>query len=524
MHGYQDTAVDFMKVNPFSLIFIDLGLGKTIICLTLIIWLLLTGSSKKVLVIAPLRVAAQTWPNEIPLWDHTLASLADKFTLIRAEDDDPEVVEAGKAAIQQAREELGFFKVGKWAPEDLKAVASAGQKARTAKKVEIRLRKLAEKTPLHFINREQVEWLVDQHSIFVRKKGRKYLQRVIQATWPYDTVIIDESSSFKDHATNRFQALAEVRVQGFIKRLHELTATPASESYMGLFAQTFLADLGARLGRVITHFRKKYFDYNDYSKVYTLLPGAQESISDAIADITLVMEAKDYLKGERSIELPRHIKLEKHELEAYNRFERTFVYDLPDGQFVEALNAGSLSGQLVQLSSGALYGSDGKTIIIHDHVLDDLEELVEELNGSPLLVSYWYKSSLQRLKKRFPKIAEMDRAGNNVKPWNDNKFKLMAVHPASVAHGLNMQYGEGHDVYHFDAIFSNELFKQINGRLARQGQRQLVRIHEPRVIGTAHDSVYSKTGWKENGEQALKQRIKRIRAEMQRTDERFDEL
>lgn len=511
MHWYQDNATEFLKLNRFAALFVDLGLGKTIICLTLIIYLLFVKKvNGKVLVIAPIRVATQTWPNEIEEWEHTIKWLRNQFVVIRAEDDDPEVVAAGKEAAAVVAQEEDFFKVGARSKDQQKAISSARSKAMTAKKEEIRQRLLRSELPVHIIDNVHVEWLVDQFSTWEHKRGRKHDKRII-ADWPYRTVIIDESTAFADYKSARFIALSVVRIQGFISRLHLLTATPASDSFMSLMPQIFLLDVGQRLGRVITHYRDKFFTKNPYTKQYELIEGSEEAISDKIADITMVMEAKDYLKLEEPTQLPRPLKLEKEDLDAYRRFERTAVFDFSDGRFVEAVNAGVLSGKLMQLSSGAMYGPEGETVTIHDVVMDDLEQLVDELQGSPLLVLYWYKSSIQRLKKRFPKLVEMDKAGKRIKDWNLGKIEFMPMHPASAAHGLNMQYGPGHDIYAFDGIFSNQLYKQAVGRIARQGQKQPVRIHQPRVLGTAHEDVYDNNGRKEDCEQRLKRRIRKIR-------------
>lgn len=546
MHGYQDKASEFLYENPFSALFVDVGLGKTIMTLTLLVRLFRErriGSKRKTLIIAPIRVAAQTWPNEIPQWEHTLEAFGNNFTVIRAEDDDHDVREAGKAAAAAERERLGEY-VKRRRPlaekpdtstlagavaalvDSISAatdarnvrmrrrrVSSASSKSRTAMKNEIKLRKMREPTAIHLINREAVKWLVDQYSTMEKQKRRKNPVRVISPHWPYKTVIIDESDGFKDHASARFQALAEVRLQGHIDRLHILTATPASESYLGLWAQFFLVDCGKRLSQYVSHFREQYFTTRDLGKSWKIRKHADEEISAKIADVTLVMESGDYLRRERGTELVRPIRLEKYQLDEYKRFERESVFDLPDGEFIEALSAGALHGKLVQLASGALYKPDGSTHIFHDQVLGDLEQLVSELNGSPILVTYWFESSLERLKTRFPAAVPMDKTGKMIDPWNAGKIKIGLIHPASAGHGLNMQLGPGHDIYHFDAIVSNGLFKQVNGRVDRQGQANPVRIHEPRVIGTAHDDVYGKLGRKEDSEQLLKKRITRIRSE-----------
>lgn len=540
MHIYQETALDFLINNPFCALFIDTGLGKTIILLTLIARLIERDIEAQVLVIAPVRVATQTWPTEIGEWQHT-SWLG--YTVIRAEDDDPEVISAGKlayelaitdpATLEQARIEAPLLRTK--GEEDLffattekeeaaarrtikrstvnavrRSIAAAiAGKAETAKKQELRDARFRDGTNLHIINREALGWLIDQYSVWVEKKVNGKIRRVRKIVgWPYRTVVIDESSGFKDHRIARFKALVAVRAQGFIDRMHELTATPAAEGYMGLFAQIYLLDRGERLGANITAYREEFFKHNHYARTYKLLPGAKEKISDRIADICLVMKSADYLEEEDPLFLDRKIKMTEFEMAMYRKFERDFILTLPDGEEIEAETAASLSSKLLQLASGAVYTKDKETRVVHDHKIEDLRELEEELQGSPLLVAYWYKSSLARLKKAFPHAAVMDKSGKMVKPWNEGKIKMLLVHPAGVAHGLNMQYGPGHDLYVFDACWSFELFYQLYRRLARQGQKLRVRVHLPQMVGTNDELVVGRLHEKEDAQEFLFRRIK----------------
>lgn len=523
MHEYQDSAIEFMKKTPFSALFIDTGLGKTIICLTLIVWLLLTGKTKKVLVVAPVRVAAQTWPSEVADWDH-LENLG--YTVIRAEDDDPEVISAYKAALFAARLdpkihadarrykkgllELGDTREGAEASRKAyiarKAASRAG-KAATARKEKLRHKRRLSKAPVHIINIEQLEWLIDQYTVWRTKRGKPKRQIV---DWPYDTVILDESSKFKDHSIARFQALAAVVVQGHITRLHELTATPAAESYMGLFAQLFLLDRGERLGKNITAYRNSYFQYFPYARSYKLLPGSEDRISDKISDICLVMKSGDYLDEQEPLFLDRKIQMTEAEAKQYKHFENNFILTLDDGEQIEAETAGALSGKLLQLASGAIYTKDGSTRVIHDHKIQDLAELVEELQGSPIMVAYWYKSSLARLRKAFPFATVMDETGKCVKPWNEGKIKMLLVHPAGVGHGLNMQYGPAHHIYFFDMCWSYELFYQLYRRLHRQGQTRRITVWLAQMVGTKDELVAARLTQKKDAQEILFEWIKSV--------------
>lgn len=445
LHGYQQTAVRFLHDNPFSALFVDMGLGKSAISLTLLDELAGRFAFDRALIIAPLRVANQVWPAEIAAWRHT-----------------------------------------HWMTHSL-LTGSAAQREQAALSPAL----------IHIINREQVEWLVQ----FWARRRR----------WPYDVVIIDESSSVKDHTTKRFKALKKVRQH--VRRMHQLTATPASESHMGLFAQIYLLDGGQRFGTHITPFREEYFTYNQYSMQYAIRPGAAERIADKISDICLVMKAEDHLSREKPIFVDRKVRLTAAQMKAYRAFEREFILDLPDGQEIEANTAAELSGKLLQLASGAVYDHERVAQHVHDHKIDELRQLQEGARGRPLLVAYGFQSSRERLRKAFPKAVVMDRKGDAVGPWNKGKIDMLLVHPASAGHGLNLQAG-GHILVFFDLPWSLELYLQTIGRLDRQGQEKVVRVYHIVAEGTVDELVLSRLKEKQDAQEALFQRIRRMRRQL----------
>lgn len=544
MHEYQDTAEQFMYDNPFSALFMDTGLGKTVSCLTLINRLLLEDLSHRFLIIAPVRVATQTWPNEIGEWSHTAWLNA---TVLRCEDDDPEVTSAyaeAYASAEFAAEACAAYETGceseyaealLWGKTEAQAekagktggVKAAGAyqqavagKAATAKKEEIRLRKAHDGCSIHIINREALTWLVDQYSVWTEKKVNGKIRRIRKVVgWPYRNIIIDESSSFKDYKTARFKALVAVRAQGFVDRLHELTATPAAEGYEGLFAQIFLLDRGERLGNNITAYRTAYFMQERHnSRKYKLQRGSKEEIGDKIADITMVMKSGDYLEEIEPLFLPRKLHFTPPQAKQYKEMVRDFIMTLDDGTEIEAKTAADLSSKLLQIASGAIYTGDRDYKILHNHKIEDLQQLQEELGDEhPLLVGYWYRHSLARLRKAFPEARVLDKEGKIVSrhgPWNTGKVKMLLVHPASVGHGLNMQYGPGHDLYMFDQCWSYELYYQLYRRLWRQGQKLQVRVHLPQMIGTNDVLVAARLGEKEDAQEALFQQIRVFRRRM----------
>ena len=450
LHPYQDEAIEFIHANPRCALWIDMGLGKTVSVLTVIRDLLRDKAINRVLVVAPLKVATQTWPREMRDWRHL-----DRidYTVIRDKD------------------------------------------------LHVRTQLAQSKSRVHVINREMLEWLV---SLWAAAKR-----------WPYDMIVIDESSSFKDHTTTRFKAMKMVR--RLARRMVHMTASPAAESYMGLFAQFYLLDGGERFGNSITDFRETYFKHNPYTKGYTLLPEKKTEIMEKIADITLVMEAKDYHDLDEPVFLPRRLTLEPHELKAYKKFERTLILTLPGEEDIEALTAAALSQKLLQAASGAVYDASKKAVPFHNHKIESIKELVEELDGSPLMVAYWFKSSRERLVKAFPQATVMDRAGEAVDAWNEGKIPILIVHPQSAGHGLNMQYGPGHDLAIFDLWWSGELWWQLIRRLARQGQQNVVRVH-PFIMENTHDEdAIAAQDAKGRDESELKAAVKRIRDRIRRT-------
>jgi hypothetical protein len=530
-----------MEATPISLLFMDTGLGKTCACLTLIDRLLTStflSSRQKILVVAPIRVATQTWPTEIAEWSHVCMW---RYSLIRAEDDNPEVISAARAARAAARADPATWEQARlnsreawyWATTGEEAekattraqfnklLAQAAGRAKTAKKEELRRKAAASDAPIHIIDKHHLEWLVDLHSQ-VKYVGPRRNKKWKIKTWPYTHVIIDESSCLKDYTTNMFKAMNAVRrhLQGF----HQLTATPAAETYLHLFPQIYLADGGERLGKTITGYRRTYF-YQPPKKRFTwvLNRGSAEDIAAKISDIALVMKSKDYLDEEDPLFLERKLHLEPWQAEVYKAMQTDFLIEI-DGEIIEAHSGGDLAGKLCQLASGAIFTTKPAYNIVHEHKIEDLQQLAEELavEGKPLLVAYWYQHSLARLKKAFPKAVVMDKAGKCVPKWNRGEIEMLLVHPASVGHGLNMQYGPGHDIYFFDLCWSFELYYQLYRRLHRQGQKLRVRVHLPQMVGTADGVVADRLLEKKDAQEALFEWITQLRAAVNDNEREHD--
>ncbi len=355
-----------------------------------------------------------------------------------------------------------------------------------------RLAALAKKADVYLINRENVEWLVD----YYRKD------------WPFKTVIIDESSSFKSPSAKRFKALRKVRPM--IERLVELTGTPSPNNLMDLWSQIYLLDQGERLGKTITAFRNHYFTPASQNGhiVYSwaLLPGAEEAIYKKISDICVSMKAKDYLKLPPRTNNVIEVELSDVDWKKYKELERHYVLELEESDVV-ASNAATLSNKLLQMANGCIYDENGEAKQIHEKKLDALERIIEEAQGQPVLVFYQYKHDLARIRERFKQAKVLDVSAGDIKKWNEGKIPVLLAHPQSAGHGLNLQAG-GHIIVWFGLTWSLEFYQQANARLDRQGQQNPVIVHHLVAKGTIDEDVMKALETKEVGQEALMVAVK----------------
>lgn len=400
-HDYQAYAIDYIKTHPAAAVLLDMGLGKTVISLTAIADLLFDSfEAHRILVVAPLRVARDTWPAEIEKWEH-LQHLT--------------------------------YSVVVGTPKERRAALMAN-------------------ADITIINRENLQWLIEDSGF----------------PFTYDMVCIDELSSFKNHKSKRFQALMKVRPK--VKRIIGLTGTPSSNGLMDLWAEFKLLDMGQRLGRFITQYRNDYFlpDKRNGQIIYSYkpMPYAEDAIYRKISDMTISMKSTDHLKMPELVSSRYEVKLSEAEAQRYDDLKQELILQLPEGE-VTAANAASLTGKLVQLANGAIYNDDGDTVEFHDRKLDALEDIIEAANGKPLLVAYWFKHDLQRIKQRF-EVREI-KSSKDIADWNKGDIPVAVIHPASAGHGLNLQAG-GSTLIWFGLTWSLELYQQTNARLWRQGQ------------------------------------------------------
>ena len=351
-------------------------------------------------------------------------------------------------------------------------------------------RRSALNTPafLYIINRENVAWLV---------KNRR---------WDFDMVVIDELSSFKSHQAQRFKAMRKVRP--LVTRIVGLTATPAPNSLMDLWAEMCLLDMGQRLGRYIGSYRERFFvpDKRNREIVYSYKPreGAEDKIYELISDICISMKAKDHLQMPELVTNRVTVSMSPKEHEVYDRLRRDMVTEL-NGEELDAVNAASLSNKLQQMASGAVYSSGHQTVVLHSRKLDALEDLIEAANGKPLLVAYWFHHEHDRLHERFD-CRDINTA-EDIAAWCAGEIPVGLIHPASAGHGLNLQSG-GSTLVWLSLTWSLELYEQLNDRLWRQGQEHTVVIHHIISEGTIDEDIMSALARKDVGQNALRDAVK----------------
>ena len=427
-------------------------MGKTVITLTAVNELKYNRFAvRRVLVIAPKKVAEATWSKEAAKWDH--------LKLLR-------IIPV-----------LGTLKQ--------------------------RIRALNTPADVYVINRENVQWLVDYY----------------RNDWPFDMVVIDESSSFKNHQAKRFKSLCWVRNK--ISRIVELTGTPAPNGLIDLWAQIYLLDGGQRLGKTIGGFRQRYFDpdQRNAQQIFSYKPkeGAGNTIQDKISDICISMSAKDYLELPEIVYDDIPVKLNAAAQKAYKKLERDMLLEV-DEEEITATTAAVLGNKLLQLGNGAVYGENHNVIEIHKCKIEAFLEAVEALQGQSALVFYNFQHDRDRLLQALAKSGlrvRVYQGPQDETDWNNHKIDILLAHPASTAYGLNLQDGGNHIIW-FGLNWSLELYQQANKRLHRQGQQHKVFIHNLIVQGSMDEDVMDALQGKSTTQDSL---LKALRVRIERAKE-----
>lgn len=446
-YDYQQYAIDYIIRNKESGIFLDMGLGKTVITLTAIEELMYNSFEvKRVLVVVPLRVARDTWSGECDKWDH-LKHI--KMSLILGDE----------------RE---------------------------------RIRAINRNADIYVINRENLAWLIDHY-------GKSF---------PYDMVVLDELSSFKDPSSKRFRKMKSVRQ--FVKRIVGLTGTPAPNGLLDLWPQICLLDMGKRLGRYISAYRNEYFvpDKRNGQVIYSYKPRpyAEREIYKKTNDLCVSMKAADYIKMPDRVDNFIEVKMSDNEKRLYDRLERDTLLPFSDGD-IDAVNAAALATKLLQMANGAVYDENKIVKHIHNKKLEALEDLYEAANGKPVLIFYMYKHDRDRIKALIGQDARELDSARDIADWNAGRIKAAIAHPASTGHGLNLQSG-GSTIIWFGLTWSLELYQQANARLWRQGQKETVIVHHLVTKDTIDEQVMKVLQKKEKGQSALMNAVKaRLRSE-----------
>ncbi|MBP3522008.1 MAG: DEAD/DEAH box helicase [Clostridia bacterium] len=443
-HDYQTRAKDFILEHPKAGMLLEMGLGKTVITLTAIDVLINElFEVDRVLVIAPKRVAEDTWTREHAKWDH-----------------------------------LRHLRVSK-------VLGSPEQRRRA----------LAVDADIYVIGRDNVVWLVEQ----------------CRQGWPFDMVVIDELSSFKNPQAKRFRALKKVIPKA--SRVVGLTGTPSANGLMDLWAEIYLLDRGERLGHTLGAYREKYFRpgaRNGYVVFkWEPLRGSREKIEAAISDICISMSADDYLTLPKRIDNLIPVKLSPQEMKQYKTMEAEQLLHIDDEDVV-ALNAAAVMIKLLQIANGSVYSHEGNVVRLHDAKLEALLEIIDTTD-SPVLIFYSYKHDLAAIKAAIPGARTLD-GPEDIAEWNAGRVQVLLAHPASVGYGLNLQEG-GHVIVWYGLTWSLELYQQANARLYRQGQDKPVIIHHLIAEGTVDEQVMRALQEKDMSQAALMAALKERRTQ-----------
>jgi len=457
LHGYQQKAVNHQCSRPNSMLWLDMGLGKTIITLTSLAHLIRTQYLRGVVIVAPIRVIRLVWRQEAAKWQHTQHL---KFSMVTGTRDQ-------------------------------------------------RTRALLRPADIYLINYENLGWLAETLQTYFVKKDKPL---------PFNGVVWDEISKCKNSATNRVKAVKKILDK--FDWTTGLTGTPASNGYKDLHGQFLVVDKGQRLGVSKTAFRTRFYrKVGPYKEV--AYEDTEDTIKKLIGDITLEMSAEDYnplpdlIVNNIEIEMPDDLRVK------YDKMEREFFLQLDSGKEVEMFNQASLTNKCLQFSNGAMYPVAGMPLWepIHDLKLDALEEIIDEAQGSPVLCSYAYRSDAARIMEKFKHLDPINLTDcksesallNAMHRWKTNECALMIGHPASMGHGIDGLQKNGHILVWFGLNWSLDLYEQMNARVRRQGQGVPVICHRIMCQDTLDQAQALALDEKATTQQGLRNAVKQYR-------------
>ena len=457
LHDYQKKAVNFQSTHPNSMLWLDMGLGKTVITLTSLSHLLKTGFLRGVIIVAPIRVIRLVWKQEAAKWQHTKGLT---FSMVTGTKDQ-------------------------------------------------RTRALLRPADIYLINYDVLGWLAETLQTYFVKKDRPM---------PFNGIVWDEISKMKNSSTNRVKAFRKIADK--FDWTTGLTGTPASNGYKDLHGQFLVVDKGVRLGTSKTAFRTRFYrKVGPYKEVP--FDDTESVIKGLIGDITLEMSAEDYnplpdlMVNNVEIEMPDNLRT------MYEKMEKEFFLQLDSGSEVEVFNQASLTNKCLQFSNGAMYPIAGMPLWepIHDLKLEALEDIIEEAQGSPVLCAYAYRSDAERIMKRFADIDPINLTEcksehsltNAMHRWKTGDCQLMIGHPASMGHGIDGLQKNGHILVWFGLNWSLDLYEQFNARIRRQGQGAPVMCHRILMQNTLDQAQAMALDEKAQTQAGLRNAIKQYR-------------
>ena len=457
LHDYQKRAVNFQCTHPATMLWLDMGLGKTVITLTSIAHLLNTGFLRGVVIVAPIRVIRLVWRQEAARWTHTKHLTFSMLTGTRDQ----------------------------------------------------RTRALLRPANVYLINFENLQWLAETLATYYTGKDKPL---------PFNGVVWDEISKCKNSSTQRVKAVKKILPH--FDWTTGLTGTPASNGYKDLHGQYLVVDRGQRLGTSKTAFRGRFYKKaGPYKEVP--YEGAENEIKQLIGDITLEMSAEDYNKlpdlvvNDINIEMPENLRT------LYDRMEKEFFIQLDSGKQVEMFNQAALTNKCLQFANGAMYPVAGMPLWepIHDLKLEALEEIIDEAQGQQVLCAYGYRSDAERIMKRFHELRPINLTEckteaaltNAMARWASGDCPLMIGHPASMGHGIDGLQKRGHIVVWYGLNWSLDLYDQMNARIRRQGQGAPVICHRLMMLDTLDQAQAMALDEKAQTQAGLRNAVKQYR-------------
>ena len=457
LHEYQRNMVNFQCTRPHSMIWADMGLGKSVVTLTSIAHLLSTGFLRGVVIVAPIRVIRLVWRQEAARWSHTKHLT---FSMLTGTKDQ-------------------------------------------------RTRALMRPASVYLINYENLQWLAETLATYYTGKDKPL---------PFNGVVWDEISKCKNSTTQRVKAVKKILPH--FDWTTGLTGTPASNGYKDLHGQYLVVDKGQRLGTSKTAFRSRFYRKVGPHKELPY-DGAENEIKQLIGDITLEMSAEDYNKlpdlvvNDINIEMPEDLRA------TYDRMEREFFIQLDSGSKVEMFNQAALTNKCLQFSNGAMYPVAGMPLWepIHDLKLEALEEIIDEAQGQQVLCAYGYRSDAERIMKRFHDLRPINLTEckseasltNAMNRWASGDCPLMIGHPASMGHGIDGLQKRGHIVVWYGLNWSLDLYDQMNARIRRQGQGAPVICHRIMMLDTLDQAQAMALDEKAQTQAGLRNAVKQYR-------------